>query len=263
MELLRWILLGAGLFFVLIVYLLGRNRRSNSIDTDQIESDELPEFTANNAHDVNDVLSDVHITARHSKDVYQEAEEDDFVEDDYIDDSLSDAFLDEVSNTANENTLTDEPSVSEIDDVTEDSSDENSPSDIIILTVISRADSELHGDKINSAALANNLRFGDMNIFHRIGDDATSLFSMTNMVEPGHFDPATIHELRTPGLTFFLQLPVGRGASSATAALTDLLQCAYQVAEILGADLCNRQRKVLTEKEAEQLRELAKRYDSE
>lgn len=255
MELLRWILLGAGIIFVLIVYLLGRNRRSNSIDADQIESDELPEFSANNAHDDNEVLSDVHITARHAKDVYQKDDEDD-----YIDDRLSDAFLDEASIPEDDNRLNDESVDSEVD---EDSSGEDSPSDIIILTVISRAESELHGDKINSAALANNLRFGDMNIFHRIGDDAKSLFSMTNMVEPGHFDPATIHELRTPGLTFFLQLPVGSGAVSASAALTDLLQCAYQVAELLGAELCNKQRKPLTENEAEQLRELAKSYDSE
>ena len=42
-----------------------------------------------------------------------------------------------------------------------------------------------------------------------------------------------------------------------------MLQCAYHVSEILDADLCDKRRELLTESEAEKLRELAKHYDSE
>ena len=99
-----------------------------------------------------------------------------------------------------------------------------------------------------------------MGIFHRMGADAKPMFSVANMVEPGSFDPETIHELITPGITFFMQLPV---FESAYDALTEMLQCAYHVSEILDADLCDKRRELLTESEAEKLRELAKHYDSE
>ena len=58
-----------------------------------------------------------------------------------------------------------------------------------------------------------------------------------------------------------MQLPVYGGKASD--ALTDMLQCAYQISELLDADLCDKKRQSLTESAAEDLRALAKHYDSE
>lgn len=245
MEALRWILLGAGIVFVLVVYLLGRNRRSQTSVTDDFESEseELPEFSANDWHDIDDGVSGVHITARESGDVYLKP---------YEDDDLNSDTVDESGQV--------EPEQGEAEQQNDDDQQQGAAPDIIVLTVLAKTDLGLHGDKINSIALANNLKFGAMNIYHRMGGDAKALFSVANMVEPGSFDPLSIHELRTPGLTFFMQLPAFGGSSNA---LSDMLQCAYNVAEVLDADLCNKSRKLLNEKEAEQLRELAESYDSE
>jgi cell division protein ZipA len=248
MESLRWILLGAGIFFVFIIYLLGRNRRPKPIGSNESESEELPEFSANNWNDVDDNVSDVHITAREPSDVYLDSDDDD----DYDD-------MGEVDDMESDDDLSDGEQV--FDENNDEQNQDNQAQDIIVLTVIARADEGLHGDKINSAALANNLKYGYMEIFHRMGENAKPVFSVANMVEPGSFDPDTIHELRTPGLTFFMQLPVYGGKASD--ALTDMLQCAYQISELLDADLCDKTRQLLTESAAEDLRALAKHYDSE
>ena len=253
MEALRWILLGAGVVFILFIYFLGRKRRTQMFASNEHESEELPEFTANNWHDGDDVVADVHISAREPSDVYLDRDDDDdFIDGDYDNSDDVDSYenSDEILSDADQ----------VFDEAQEQQDQEESSQDIIVLTVISRAEEGLHGDKVNSAALANNLKYGYMEIFHRMGANAKPVFSVANMVEPGSFDPETIHDLRTPGLTFFMQLPVYGKASDV---LTDMMQCAYQVAELLDADLCNKQRQLLTQSEAEELRELAKHYDSE
>ena len=246
MESLRWILLGAGVIFVFIVYLLGRNRRPRDSDSIEPESEELPEFSANNWDDVDGNVADVHITAREPEAAYEDEE--------YVYDDVD--HIDIVDDEVND--LTD--GEQDFDDNHVEQDQENTVQDIIVLNVIARSEEGLHGDKINSAALANKLKYGHMGIFHRMGADAKPMFSVANMVEPGSFDPETIHELITPGITFFMQLPVFESASDA---LTEMLQCAYHVSEILDADLCDKRRELLTESEAEKLRELAKHYDSE
>ena len=248
MEALRWILLGAGVFFIILIYLLGRNRRSTIYDSDESESENLPEFSANNWNDVDDSIPDVHISARDEPEDEHLASDDEYVDEDLF----------ETDDDIEEHDLSDGEQVFE-DDV-EDADDKNKTQGIIVLTLIARDEEGLHGDRINSAALANNLKYGYMDIFHRMGEDAKPMFSVANLVEPGSFDPETIHDLRTPGLTFFMQLPV---FGSAQDALTDMLQCAYHVSELLGADLCDKHRKLLSESEAEKLRELVKHYDSE
>lgn len=250
MEALRWILLGAGIVFVLFIYLLGRKRRTQMFASNEHESEELPEFTANNWRDGDDVVADVHISAREPSDEYLDPDDD--YDGDDVDSHDVDSDESSNENLSDANQIFDEPQ--------EQQDQEQASQDIIVLTVIARAEEGLHGDKINSAALANKLKYGYMDIFHRMGENAKPVFSVANMVEPGSFDPETIHDLRTPGLTFFMQLPVFGKASDV---LTDMMQCAYQVAELLDADLCNRQRQLLTQSEAEELRELAKHYDSE
>lgn len=262
MEALRWILIGAGILFVLFIYLWGRNRSSQIFGSTESESEELPEFSANNGDDVDDNIDDVHISARAPDDVFSNA----YDEDESAYDELGDNNIDRVGTTETENELSDGEQVIDegLQENQQDNRKENSQDDqvqdIIALTVISRTEEGLHGDRINSAFIGNNLKFGDMGIFHRMGEDAKPMFSVANLVEPGSFDPDAIHELRTSGLTFFMQLPVYGGALNA---LTDMLQCAYKISELLDADLCDKKRNPLTESDAESLRDLASEYDSE
>ena len=232
MDYLRWILLVAGIFFVLIIYFVGRKSRQQDTIYDNRMDDDTPEFTANDWQDSDEGVGDVRIVAR-EKDDYEDEEES----------SLSDDTLSDATESRTESVdATDQP-------------DDNES--VIALYIMARSPDRLAGDKINSAAQANGLKFGDMNIFHRI-DDGQSVFSMANMVEPGGFDPNTIHELETPGLTLFMQKSA---SNNNMVVFEDMLECAYRMSEMLGAQLCNRQRQPLTQSDAEQYRELATSFD--
>ena len=84
-----------------------------------------------------------------------------------------------------------------------------SPDELIILGVLAKSGAVFKGPELVAALRGQGLKFGNMSIFHRI-DSATDehLFSVANAVEPGTFDLADMEALETPGITFFLQLPV-------------------------------------------------------
>lgn len=137
--------------------------------------------------------------------------------------------------------------------------EKQSTTDIIVLYIMAKAEQKFPGDKINSAAKANRLIFGEMNIFHRLSDDGESIYGLANMIEPGSFDPENIHDLHTPGLTLFMQISE---VADPEAAFIDMLQCAYHMAEMLDGQLCNRRRQPLTQSDAEQYRELVAGIDA-
>lgn len=125
--------------------------------------------------------------------------------------------------------------------------------DIIVLHILAKSPEPLTGDSINSAARANGLTFGRMNIFHRLDAEGQALFSMANMIEPGNFDPDTIRDMTTSGLTMFMQLSTSAHPS---ACFDEMLRCAYHISEMLGADLCNQYRQPITQEDAECYRQL-------
>ena len=82
---------------------------------------------------------------------------------------------------------------------------------------------------------AQGLKFGDMGIFHREEKGTTErLYSVANAVEPGTFDLSDLETLQTPGLTFFMQLPV---PGDALEALDEMILSARTVAATLGGDV--------------------------
>ena len=97
-----------------------------------------------------------------------------------------------------------------------------------------------------------------MNIYHHMDKDNVAVFSMINMVKPGSFDPSTIHELNTPGVSLFLQLP---GPVNASDAFNEMLQVASRMSETLQARLCDQRRQPLTESVVEQYRNTAASFD--
>jgi len=233
-ESLRWILLAAGIVFVLVIYVLGRSRRRRNHSTvDELE-DDLPEFSASNLDDVDEGVGAVRIVSSEDSDIDDVAPinafKDNFLEDDY-------------HNPVDDNVIDDEATESDTDKSTKQ------PSDIIVLYILPKADEELVGSQINSAAQAMGLSFGDMNIFH-FKPEGRSVFSLANMLEPGSFDADTIHDLKTSGLTIFMQLEAGDPLDD----LTEMLQRSYQLAGLLGARLCSHKLKTLTEQDAENYR---------
>jgi len=244
MEPLRWILIAVGIVFIVAIYFFGKNRRDQGFSSREIVNDvndayadmDLPEFSASKLDDFDEGVGEVRVVS--GGDPYEErgygSTDPDNFEDSFSQDEV--ASLNESSESV------------EGADVKKQSSP-SQPKDIIVVYILPKGDTLLQGAQVNSAAQALGLSFGEMNIYHYITNGRT-IFSLANMLEPGSFNPETIHDLKTSGLTLFMQIKGDDPMDD----LTEMLQRSYQIAGLLEARLCNHKRDPLTEQDAENYR---------
>ncbi len=247
MESLRWILIAAGIVFIVAIYMLGKNRRQRDLfssdefvsemdkDTGEDLDMGLPEFSARNLDDVDEGVGAVRVI---SGDPYDETEETPSLN--ASDDSFNDAH-------------NNEEGLAETNKASTGQKTNNQPNDIIVIYILPKGDALLEGSQINSTAQALGLNFGEMNIFH-YSSDGRNIFSLANMLEPGSFDSETIHVLKTTGLTLFMQIKRDGAMDDSMNDLSEMLQRGYQIAGLLEARLCNHKREPLTEQDAENYR---------
>ena len=132
---------------------------------------------------------------------------------------------------------------------------------IVTLFVAARPGGTLRGSDLVVAAEKAGLIFGDMNIFHRLVDgkpEAGPIFSVANMVKPGSFDLRRVHEIETPGITFFMTLP---GPLGALDAWETLLPTAQRMAELLDAAVLDEERNTLGRQRIAHIRDELRGYD--
>lgn len=245
MQYLRWILLVAGVLFVLVVYFMSRKQRRRNTQTDDVELEsDLPEISARDWDDIDEGVGHVRVVATQDDADIQDAEPEFKTK---IDSKPARPDADVQASTQPESKTT-------------KATDKPPRIDDLVTLYLLAKDDALSGDVINSAAYANGLTFGKMNIFHRLDDYGEPLYSLANMMEPGYFDAENIHTLKTRGLVMFIQLAQLKHSSEA---LHDMLRCGYRMADMIGARLCNNKRESLTEKDANAYRELAARFDDE
>ena len=127
---------------------------------------------------------------------------------------------------------------------------------LLILGVMAKTEAPFGGEALVAALRGQGLKYGDMGIFHRVDDSAdrneARLFSVANAVEPGTFDLSDLAGLRTPGLTFFMQLPV---PGDALETLDDMVLSARTVAAALGGDVKDDKMSALTGQTIEHMRQ--------
>ena len=135
--------------------------------------------------------------------------------------------------------------------------------EVFMLNVVSREPGGFSGEDILHILLACDLRFGDMNFFHRHEFEAgrgAIQFSVANMMQPGVFDIDNMADFSTHGLVFFLTLP---GPEDMMKAFDYMLETAQAVARNLGGDVLDETRSVLTKQTLEhsrqQIRDLERR----
>lgn len=134
---------------------------------------------------------------------------------------------------------------------------------VFILYVVARSEEGFSGTGILETLLACDLRFGDMDFFHRherpSGRGAIE-FSVANMMKPGVFDIDNMEPLQTRGLMFFVTLP---GPADMLKAFDYMYETAKVVAKMLGGDIQDETRSVVTRQSLEhmrqQIRELERR----
>lgn len=151
-----------------------------------------------------------------------------------------------------------------LEGITADSRDELRPGqdggapqaeEVLILHVVSRGEAGFPGEDILQVLLAYNLRFGEMNFFHRHEESAgrgAIQFSVANMLNPGVFDIDGMSDFSTTGLIFFLTLP---GPRDMMGAFELMVETAQGVAEHLGGDVLDESRSALTRQTLEHMRQ--------
>ena len=132
---------------------------------------------------------------------------------------------------------------------------------IITLYVAARAGEVLRGPDIVVAAEKAGLSYGHMQIFHRLVENHPErgpIFSVANIMKPGSFDMATIQELETPAIAFFLTLPA---PITALEAWEKMDPTATRMAELLNGVLLDESRNPLGRQRIQHIREELRGYD--
>ena len=134
---------------------------------------------------------------------------------------------------------------------------------VFVLNVVARSEHGFSGSDILAVLLACDLRFGDMDFFHRHEQSAGRgpiQFTVCNMMKPGVFDIDAMDHLRTRGLMFFVTLP---GPDDMLKAFDYMYETAKVVAKNLDGDVLDETRSAITRQSLEhmrqQIRELERR----
>jgi cell division protein ZipA len=269
MDNFRWILLAVGIFIIVVIYLISKKNKRDFYQDDDNLTEDLPDISTSNWDDLDEGVGEVRIIAR-SYDDSEKVGKDSPLPFSRDRDELPDALMHDKEAVVSagpepepqpETKLESEPQPEpepESRSEAEVETDAEPSETVLVFNILARDGSTLSGKSINSVAIANDMVFGEMNIYHRMDEENQPVFSLVNMVKPGSFDPATIHELNTPGITLFMQLP---GPSNAAAAFNEMLDTAQRMSEALEAHLCDRVRQPLTETAIEEYRNTAASFD--
>ncbi|MBX2858116.1 MAG: cell division protein ZipA [Cellvibrionaceae bacterium] len=128
------------------------------------------------------------------------------------------------------------------------------PEEVLIINVTARRNELFQGADLLTALMLLDMKFGEMDIFHRhINDDGSGpvLFSLANMVMPGSFNLASMKTFSTPGLSMFLSLPLpasleAESESVSLDAYNLLAYTAQSLAQALNGQLKDENRSVMT-----------------
>jgi len=135
------------------------------------------------------------------------------------------------------------------------------PDEVLIINVMARRGEMFAGPELLEAMVSQGLRYGDMDIFHRHESEdgrGKILFSAANMVVPGTFDLSAMEDFFTPGISMFLSLPI---ASDSLAAYNLMANTAQHIAEVLGGELKDENRSVMTRQTIEHGRQRVIEYE--
>jgi cell division protein ZipA len=135
------------------------------------------------------------------------------------------------------------------------------PENVLVITAVSTEEGGFPGGLLHRLLAACDLHFGDMAIFHRHEDGSDTgpvQFSMANAVNPGTFDLATIDQMRTPAVTFFMSMEEPRDVMNA---FECMLATAETLAEHLDGDLLDENRSVLRPQTKEHYRQRIRDFE--
>ncbi|MBI3776452.1 MAG: cell division protein ZipA [Gammaproteobacteria bacterium] len=139
---------------------------------------------------------------------------------------------------------------------------QSEPELIVSLTLMARDAQKINGSELHAALQLAGLELGEFDIYHfrdaDNDDDKRAIFSVANIIKPGTFDAATLHELSTPGLALFMQIP---GPMTASEAFDAMLEKSQFIAQRLNGIVGDEQRTPLSPQRMRELRERTLQHD--
>lgn len=132
---------------------------------------------------------------------------------------------------------------------------------IVSLYVAARAGQVLRGEDVVVAAEKTGMIFGHMQVYHRLLEgkpEAGPVFSMASILKPGSFDMATVSQIETPAIAFFLTLPAPLPALDAWEKMEPTVQ---RMAELLDAVVLDDSRNALGRQRIAHIRDELRAYD--
>lgn len=130
--------------------------------------------------------------------------------------------------------------------------------EVIVINVMSRAEGFV-GAELLENVLTSGMRYGDMNIFHYYAsapDDDCALYSMANILKPGTFDLNSMQSFQTPGVSFFMALPLKTNKDvSAMDVFDKMYNTAKRISQKLNGELKDENRSVMTGQTIEHCRQ--------
>jgi cell division protein ZipA len=131
----------------------------------------------------------------------------------------------------------------------------NQDSKVIVIILKSNPGRPFTGRTFVNVMQEANMQLDERGIFNLYGKDqgqAYVSFSAANLQEPGVFDLSDMDNFATPGLAFYMQVPMPSG--NASLAFTQMMSTSQRIAKRLGGDLLTEQQKPLSVSEINALR---------
>jgi cell division protein ZipA len=133
--------------------------------------------------------------------------------------------------------------------------------EVFIINVLSQDKDGYSGAKLLEILLACDVRYGDMDIFHRSETKKSGgkhQFSVANLVEPGTFNLDGMRHMKTPGIAFFMRLPGPSNAMNAFDAMAETAEC---IVRNLGGEMRDQDKSVMTKQTVAHDRERVREFE--
>lgn len=133
--------------------------------------------------------------------------------------------------------------------------------ELFVLRVLAPDSQGFDGNAVLQILLACDLRFGNMNIFHRHEESrgrGPVQFSVASIAEPGSFDLDSMPSDRLPGLCFFMSLP---GPANPVKAFNYMVETAQCIVKNLGGELLDEGQSVITLQTLEHARQTIRDFE--
>jgi cell division protein ZipA len=133
--------------------------------------------------------------------------------------------------------------------------------EVFVINVISKDKDGYSGAKLLEILLACDVRYGDMDIFHRSEAKKSGgkhQFSVANLVEPGTFNLDGMRHMKTPGVAFFMRLPGPSNAMNAFDAMVETAEC---IVRNLGGEMRDQNKSVMTKQTVAHDRERVREFE--